>query len=194
MQSQNTTTRTPAPRGGRPNYARRYQRWTPPPEPKPEPKLDLSDKNFPSLAVQPTSQSSSGHHSFQSSFTTTVKVMAEMEKLQEFRARRDREATEKERGEMRGVYVDRFRSGRLTTRDVEEPEEDDWRPTQESRSPTEDDEWTEVRHSKARKQPREKSMSELASEYHAKAADEEGADDYNGDLFESSHRHDHHAT
>lgn len=191
MQSQTTNTRTYAPRGGRPNYTR-YQRWTPPPEPKPEPKLDLSERNFPTLSNQPVAQTA-GHHDFQSSFTTTVKVMAEMEKLQELREARDRAQTQKARGEMKGVYVDRFQPGRLSRVEVEEPEEDDWRPAREVQEPAED-EWTEVRHSKARRHPREKSMGELAEEYHAKAIDEEGGEDYNGDLFESSHRHDHHAT
>jgi hypothetical protein len=134
-----------------------------------------------------------GPHEFQSAFTTKVKVMAEMEKLQELRAQRDREATEKERGALRGVYVNRFQPGRLSTLNVEEPEEDDWHPAPVARTPSED-EWTEVCHSKARRQPREKSTRELAEEYAAKAMDEADAEDYNGDLFESSHRHDHYAT
>ena len=178
-------------RGGRPQY--RYQRWTPPPEPKPEPKLDLSDRSFPSLPTSNVPQQSTGGHSFDSKFSTTVKVMAEMEKLQELRDQRDREASQKARMEMKGVYLGRFQHGRMSARDEVEPEEDDWRPTQESRSPSEE-EWTEVRHSKARKQPHEKSMRELAEEYQAKAIDEDEAEDYNGDLFESSHRHDHYAT
>ena len=193
MQSSQSNTRTYVPRGGysRPQYGR-HQRWTPPPEPKPEPKLDLSERNFPTLSNNPVAQTT-GHHDFQSSFTTTVKVMAEMEKLQELREQRDREASQKARVEMRGVYIDRFQPGRLSKQEVVEPEEDDWRPAREVREPG-DDEWTEVRHSKARKQPREKSMRELAEEYQSKAIDEENAEDYNGELFESSHRHDHYAT
>ena len=194
MQPSQNNTRPYVPRGGysRPQYGR-HQRWTPPPEPKPEPKLDLSDRNFPMLPTSNAPLQSTGGHDFRSTFTTTVKVMAEMEKLQELREQRDREASQKAQMEMRGVYIDRFQPGRLTKQEVVEPEEDDWRPTQEVREPRED-EWTEVRHSKARKQPREKSMRELAEEYQAKALDEENAEDYNGELFESSHRHDHYAT
>jgi hypothetical protein len=61
------------------------------------------------------------------------------------------------------------------------------------REPAED-EWVEVRHSKARKSAHVKTTEELDEDYDDKAADEEAADDYNGDLFERSHRHDHYAT
>jgi glucan-binding YG repeat protein len=139
-------------------------------------------------------QQSTGGHSFDSKFSTTVKVMAEMEKLQELRDQRDREASQKARMEMKGVYLGRFQHGRTSAREeTDSEEEDEWRPTQESRSPSEE-EWTEVRHSKARKQPHEKSMRDLAEEYQAKAIDEEEAEDYNGELFDRSHRHDHYAT
>lgn len=180
-------------RGGRPQY--RYQRWTPPPEPKPEPKLDLSDKTFPALPMSNVPpQTAAGQHGFTSSFTTTVKVMAELEKRQALREAHDRMQTQKARGEMKGVYIDRFQQGRLSAREVVEPEQDTWRPTQEVYEPTEDDGWTEVKHSKAHKSPYEKSFRELEEDYAEKAADEEAADDYNGDLFERSHRHDHYAT
>ena len=172
---------------------RRYQRWTPPPEPKPEPKLDLSDRTFPSLPMSNATQQSTGGHEFTTKFTTTVKVMAELEKLQEMREERERKATQQEKAALRGVYTARFQSGRLAQSRVEEPEEDEWRPPQEPVEPAED-EWVEVRHSKAKKGPREKSFRELQEEYDDKAADEEAAEDYNGDLFERSHRHDHYAT
>jgi hypothetical protein len=178
-------------RGGRPQY--RYQRWTPPPEPKPEPKLDLSDRTFPSLPTSNTPQQTTGGHAFETKFTTTVKVMAEMEKLQELRAQREREATHQEKTAMKGVYTARFQHGRLAQSRIEEPEEDEWRPPQEPVEPAED-EWVEVRHSKAKRGPREKSFRELEEDYEEKAADEEAAEDYNGDLFERSHRHDHYAT
>lgn len=175
-------------RGGRPQY--RYARWTPPPEPKPEPKLDLSDRTFPSLPTSNAPQQSTGAHEFSTKFTTTVKVMAEMEKLQELREKREREATQQEKAAMRGVYTGRFQHGRLSATHLEEPEETHWRPPQEPVEPAED-EWVEVRHSKARKIVREKTVEELEEEYEEKAEEEE---DYNGDLFERSHRHDHYAT
>lgn len=179
-------------RGGRPQY--RYQRWTPPPEPKPEPKLDLSDKTFPSLPVFTAPIQSAGTHAFQSSFTTTVKVMAELEKRQELRDARDRMETQKARGEMKGVYIDRFQQGRMSAQRLDE-EEDRWRaPPSEPIEPTDEDGWAEVKHSKARKTPYEKSFRELEEDYEEKAVNEEGGDDYNGDLFERSHRHDHYAT
>jgi hypothetical protein len=179
-------------RGGRPQY--RYQRWTPPPEPKPEPKLDLSDKSFPSLPLSNVPQTqSTGGYDFATKFSTTVKVMSEMEKLQELREARDREATRQERHAMKGVYTGRFQPGRLTTTRLEEPEEDTWRPRQEAREPAED-EWVEVRHSKAHKTAHVKTTEELEEDYDDKAGDEEAADDYNGDLFDRSHRHDHYAT
>lgn len=191
MNTQNTTRYT-APRGGRPNYSYR-SRWTPPPEPKPEPKLDLSDKNFPTLSNRPVSQTAAAQHDFQSSFTTTVKVMAEMEKRQELRDQRDREADQKAKAEMGGVYTHHFRHGRLSEMTVVEPEEDTWRPPPMPTEPSET-EWVEVRHSKARRTIAEKTMRELEEDYRSKAIDEEDAADYNGELFESSHRHDHHAT
>ena len=97
---------------------------------------------------------------------------------------------------MKGVYIDRFHHGRLTAREVVEPEDGDdlWRQPPEPREPTEDDGWTEVKHSRAKRVPREKSFRELEEDYEEKAADEEAAEDYNGDLFERSHRHDHYAT
>jgi hypothetical protein len=179
-------------RGGRPQY--RTQRWTPPPEPKPEPKLDLSDKSFPSLPLSNAPQSqSTGGHAFETKFTTAVKVMAEMEKRQEMREQRDREATRQEKDAMKGVYTARFHSGRLASTRLEEPEETTWRPHQEGREPGED-EWMEVRHSKARKVARAKTTEELEEEYAEKAYEEADAEDHNGDLFERSHRHDHYAT
>lgn len=182
-------------RGGRPQYGRRYTHWTPPPEPKPEPKLDLSDKSFPSLPMSNAPLQTTGGHDFQTAFTTKVKVMAEMEKLQELRDRRDRAQTEKERTAMKGVYIDRFQHRQTPTREVVEPEDDGWGPgPSEPREPTEDDGWMEVKHSKAKRGPIEKTFRELEEEYAEKAADEEAADDYNGDLFERSHRHDHYAT
>lgn len=180
-------------RGGRPPYGRRTY-WTPPADPKPEPKLDLSDRSFPSLPTSNAPLQSSGGHEFQSSFTTTVKVMAEMEKLQALREQRERDETQKQRGAMKGVYIDRFQHGRMSAREVEEPEEDAWSPPRELREPTEDDGWQEVRHSKAKRVPREKTFRELEAEYNEKAEDEEAADDYNGDLFDRSHQHDHYAT
>jgi hypothetical protein len=119
--------------------------------------------------------------------------MAEMEKLQEMREKREREATQQEKAAMRGVYTERFQPGRVAQSRIEEPEEDEWRPPREPIEPAED-EWVEVRHSKARKIAREKTFRELEEEYEEKAADEEAAEDYNGDLFERSHRHDHYAT
>ena len=169
----------------------RYQRWVPPPEPKPEPKLDLSDKSFPTLPTSNVPQQSTGGHEFNSTFTATVRVMAEMEKLTELREQRNREASQKARAEMGHVYTHRFRPGRMTSETTEE--EPTWQRPPSPQEPAED-EWTEVRHSKARKQPREKSMRELEEEYRSKAADEDAAEDYNGDLFERSHRHDHYAT
>jgi len=178
------------PRGGRPNY--RYARWTPPVEPKPEPKLDLSDKNFPSLSNHPVPQSTAHHPEFTTSFATSVKVMAEVEKLQELRAQRDRQADQKARAELGGVYIHRFQHGRLS--EVDPEEEPQWRPEPKLAKPDPETDWVEVRHSKAHKQPKEKSVRELDDEYRSKAIDEENAEEYNGDLFESSHRHDHHAT
>ena len=94
---------------------------------------------------------------------------------------------------MRGVYTGRFQHGRLTGTQLDEPEEHVWRPRPEAREPAAD-EWVEVRHSKARKVYQEKTVEELEDDYAEKAADEEAAEDYNGDLFERSHRHDHYAT
>jgi hypothetical protein len=179
-------------RGGRPQY--RYQRWTPPPEPKPEPKLDLSDKSFPSLPLSNAPQTqSTGGYDFATKFSTTVKVMSELEKLQELRELREREQTRQERDAMKGVYTGRFQGGRLATTRLEEPEEHRWVPPPTQREPAED-EWVEVRHSKARKSAHVKTVEELEEDYEDKAADEAAADEYNGDLFERSHRHDHYAT
>lgn len=188
---QNARTNQNSYRGGRPQY--RYQRWTPPPEPKPEPKLDLSDKSFPTLSNQTVAQTSANQHEFRTAFSTTVRVMAEVEKLNDLKEQRNREADQKARAEMGGVYIHRFQHGRMSERE-EEPEEGHWEAPKVLAKPDDTVEWVEVRHSKARRQPREKTTRELAEDYRAKALDEEYAEDYNGDLFESSHRHDHHAT
>ena len=189
MQHSNSTSKY-TPRGGRPNY--RYARWTPPVEPKPEPKLDLSDKSFPSLSNHAVTQSTAHHPEFTTSFATSVKVMAEVEKLHELRAQRDRQADQRARAELSGVYIQRFQPGRLS--ELEPEEEPQWRPVQRLVKPNPDTEWVEVRHSKAHRQPKEKSFAELEDDYRSKAHEEDGSGDYNGDLFESSHRHDHHAT
>ena len=178
------------PRGGRPNY--RYARWTPPVEPKPEPKLDLSDKSFPSLSNNAVQQTTS-RTEFSTSFATSVKVMAEVEKLQELRAQRDRQADQKARAELGGVYIHRFQHGRLSEVEPED-EAPQWEPPKKLAKPDPETDWVEVRHSKAHKTPKETSFREMEEDYRSKAHEEDGGDDYNGDLFESSHRHDHHAT
>jgi hypothetical protein len=187
----NPSTTKYTPRGGRPNY--RYARWTPPVEPKPEPKLDLSDKSFPSLSNHAVQQSTAHHPEFTTSFATSVKVMAEVEKLHELRAQRDRQADQKARAELGGVYVHRFQHGRLSEVEPED-EAPQWEPPKKLAKPDPETDWVEVRHSKAHKTPKDKSFREMEDDYRSKAHEEEGGDDYNGDLFESSHRHDHHAT
>jgi hypothetical protein len=78
--------------------------------------------------------------------------------------------------------------------ELEPEEEPQWRPQMKLAKPNPETDWVEVRHSKAHKQPVEKSYAELEEDYRSKAHEEDWGDDYNGDLFESSHRHDHHAT
>jgi hypothetical protein len=174
-------------RGGRPNYGAR--RLPPPPEPK----LDLSDKSFPSLAATPPPEPTTAYV-FASKFSTTVKVMSEVEKLNELREQRNREADQKAHAEMGGVYTHRFRHGRLSEVKVEE-EEGHWEPPQKLAKPDDTTEWVEVRHSKARRQGHEKSLRELDEDYRSKAKDEADAEaEYNSELFERSHRHDHYAT
>lgn len=182
-------------RGGRPQYGRPRPAY-PPPLPPPETPLKKTEANFPKLVPNAPKKVSP---EFATSFSKTVSEMAHEEEQQRLRDAYAKEQQTKIQSEMNGVYilgsVHRPRPSFVrdlveefdSTEGFEREEYDTTAPPPNS----DDDGWTSV-HQKVRKPKRELTTSELAAKYQAAgdAADRE-EDEFNGDLFQAAHRHDH---
>ena len=141
-----------------------------------------TEQNFPSLIGAGAGQT---HVAFDHKFSTLAKEWQKEDDYELARQAYEKEKARKARNEFRGVYIHRFREGRMT--DVEEVEEDIHQPY--VAPPKVDYEgWEEVK-KKARKTPRELTEVELAEKY-AKAASEsdEEENDVNSHLFDKRRR------
>lgn len=183
-------------RGGRPQYGRPRPAFQPP-LPPPETPLKKTEANFPKLVPHAPKKSMVV---FDSSFSNTVASMAKEEEEQRLKDSYAKEQADRARNEFNGVYIlGSVHSARpsfvkdlvedFDAADVpfEREEYDITVPPPNS----EDDGWTSVKQ-KVRKPKRELTAAELAAKYQAAgdAADRE-EEEFNGDLFASSHRHDH---
>ena len=178
-------------RGGRPQYGRPR-----PPLPPPETPLKKTEANFPRLVPNAPKKVSP---EFATSFSTTVTAMAASEEQQRIRDQYEKEQADRARNEFNGVYIlGSVHSARPSfVRDLaedfdvadgfEREEYDTTAPPPNS----EDDGWTPVKQ-KERKVKRELTTRELADKYKAagEAADRE-EEEFNGELFDRGHRHDH---
>jgi hypothetical protein len=184
-------------RGGRPQYGRPRPAFQPP-LPPPETPLKKTEANFPKLVPNAPKKVSP---EFATSFSKTVTEMAVTEEEQRLKDAYAKEQESKARAEFQGVYIlgsvhrprPRFVKDlveEFDSADVSyEREEYDTNPPP---SNSEDDGWTSVTQ-KVRKTKRELTAADLAAKYVAagEAADRE-EEEFNGDLFHASHRHDHH--
>lgn len=138
-----------------------------------------TEKNFPTLL----GAGATTHVAFDNKFSTLASNWQKADDLELARQAIEKEKARKAQNEFAGVYIHRFREGRLTNVDEEEYEE---KPVV---APKVDcDGWEEVK-KKARKTPRELSMNELAKKYENAASDEDNNDtDVNGHLFDNRRR------
>lgn len=182
-------------RGGRPQYGRPRPAFTPP-LPPPETPLKKTEANFPHLVAKAPKKASP---EFETSFSKTVAEMAREEEGQRLRAAYEKEQATREQNEFNGVYIlgsirtDTVRNTvRNFVRDLNEEFEAEFAREETAPPPNpEDDGWTDVKQ-KVRKPKKELSAAELAARYVAagEAADRD-EEEFNGDLFHASHRHDH---
>lgn len=185
-------------RGGRPQYARPA---FVPPLPPPETPLKKTEANFPKLIPNAPKKASP---EFATSFSKTVAEMAKEEEAQRLRDAYAKEQDARAQTEFNGVYIlgsIRTDTVRNTARalarelaeefDVAEGFEREEYDTSAPPPNSEDDGWTAVK-VKERKPKRELTAAELAAKYQdagdAAARDEE---EFNGELFDAAHRHDH---
>ncbi len=142
-----------------------------------------TEKNFPSMigAGKPT------HVAFDQKFSDLASNWQKADDYDMARAEFERQKARKSRNEFAGVYIHRFREGRMA--DVEEVEEEDIHRPYVPHSKVDSDGWEEVK-KKAKKQPRELTMAELAQKY-ADASSSDGEDDendVNSHLFDNRRR------
>ena len=188
-------------RGGRPQYGRPRPAFVPP-LPPPETPLKKTEANFPKLVPNAPKKVAA---EFETSFSKTVAEMAKEEEEQRLRDAYEKEQAMRAQNEFNGVYIlgsvrrDTLRNtARTFARELaeefdatEEFEREDYGTTAPPPN-AEDEGWTDVKQ-KVRKPKRELTAAELAAKYVAagEAADRE-EEEFNGELFYASHRHDHH--
>jgi hypothetical protein len=188
-------------RGGRPQYGRPRPYAGQPPLPPPETPLKKTEANFPKLVPNAPKKVSP---EFETSFSKTVAEMAKEEEEQRLKDNYMKEQESKAQNEFNGVYIlgsVRTDTVRNTVRnfmrdlteefDVQAEFEREEYDTSAPPPNSEDDGWTSVQQ-KVRKPKRELTTAELAMKYKAAgdAADRD-EEEFNGDLFHASHRHDH---
>jgi hypothetical protein len=182
-------------RGGRPQYGRPRPAFQPP-LPPPETPLKKTEANFPKLVPNAPKKVSP---EFATSFSKTVAEMAKEEEEQRLKDNYMKEQADKARNEFNGVYIlGSVHSARHSVvRDLAEefdPAEGFEREEYDTTAPppnSEDDGWTSVKQ-KVRKPKRELTAAELDAKYReAGDAADRDEEEFNGDLYYASHRHDH---
>jgi hypothetical protein len=141
-----------------------------------------TETNFPSL-IGVGGQTT--HVTFDNKFSTLASNWQKADDIELVRQAIEKEKARKAQNEFAGVYIHQFREGRLTKMEEEEEEY-----VEQSIVPPKVDHegWEEVK-KKARKNPRELSMAELAKKYQDAASDEEKCEeDMNGHLFDNRRR------
>ena len=183
-------------RGGRPQYGRPRPYGALPPLPPPETPLKKTEANFPRLVPNAPKKASP---EFETSFSKTVNAMAAAEEEQRLRDNYAKEQADRAQMEFRGVYIlgsvhsarPSFVKDLAEDFDVQAEFEREEYDTMAPPPNSEDDGWTAVKQ-KERKPKRELTTAELAAKYReaGDAADRE-EEEFNGDLFDASHRRNH---
>jgi hypothetical protein len=140
-----------------------------------------TEQNFPTVIGAGAGNT---HVAFDQTFSNLAKDWQKSDEYEMARQAYETEKARKARNEFKGIYIHRFREGRVA--DVEE-EEDIHRPYV-APSKVDYEGWEEVK-GKARKTPRELTEAELAKKYEDAASESEGEDkDMNPHLFDKRRR------
>lgn len=141
-----------------------------------------TETNFPSLIRGGATQ----HVAFDHKFSTLASNWQRADDIEVARQAMEEEKARKARNEVSGMFLPRFRPGRLANMEAEDYEEEAPQPT--SRPKVDYEGWEEVK-KKAKKQPRELSMAELAKKYEeaSNESDDEEAD-VNSHLYDNRRR------
>lgn len=142
-----------------------------------------TEKNFPSLIG---AGAGSTHVAFDHSFSNLARNWQKADDYEEARQAYEKEKARKARNEFAGVYIHRFREGRLASTGEEEEyvEEAPYVPP----SKVDYEGWEEVKR-KAIKTHRELTEAELAKKYEDAASDSENEEnDMNSHLFDKRRR------
>lgn len=138
-----------------------------------------TETNFPSL-IGAAPQT---HVAFDQKFSTLAKNWQKSDDLETVMEAIEKEKDRKSRNEFAGVYIHRFREGRLAAAGEEEYEEIS--VSQPKPSKVDYEGWEEVK-KKARKTPRELTEAELAKKYEDAGSDSDKEDEgMNSHLFDN---------
>lgn len=141
-----------------------------------------TETNFPSLI----GAGASTHVAFDQKFSTLASNWQRADDLEMARQAYEKEKARKARNEVAGVYIHRFREGRLAGAGAEE-EEDIHQPYVPHQK-VDYEGWEQVQ-KKARKTPRELTEAELAQKYeHAATDSDEENEGMNSHLFDNRRR------
>lgn len=142
-----------------------------------------TETNFPSLI----GAGAQTHVAFDQKFSTLAKNWQRSDDMETVMEALEKEKARKARNDFAGVYIHRFREGRMAAAGEEEYEEDIHQPY--VTPPKVDYEgWEEVK-KKARKAPRELTEAELANKYENAGSDSDEEDEgMNSHLFDNRRR------
>ncbi len=141
-----------------------------------------TEQNFPSLIG---AGAGSTHVAFDQKFSALAKDWQKADEYEEARQAYEKEKARKARNEFAGVYIHRFREGRLAGTGEEEYAEEETPRVPVSK--VDSDGWEEVK-KKARKTPRELTEAELAKKYEDAASESDEEGDMNSHLFDNRRR------
>ena len=142
-----------------------------------------TEQNFPSLI----GGAATTHVAFDNKFSTLASNWQRADDIELARQAMEQERARKARNEISGVFIHRFREGRLANVAGEEEEYEEEQPSARP-SKVDYEGWEEVK-KKAKKQPRELSMAELAKKYQEASNDsDDEEEDVNSHLYDNRRR------
>lgn len=142
-----------------------------------------TETNFPSLIGAGGGQT---HVAFDQKFSTLASNWQRSDDLEMAREAYEKEKARKARNEVAGVYIHRFREGRLAGAEKEEDIHQPYVPHPPAKVDYEG--WEQVQ-KKARKTPRELTEAELAKKYEEAATDSDDEEEgMNSHLFDNRRR------
>lgn len=142
-----------------------------------------TEKNFPSLIGAGAGNT---HVAFDHTFSNLARNWQKADDYEEARQAYEKEKARKARNEFAGVYIHRFREGRMARTDEEEYVEEE---THIPMPPKVDNEgWEEVKRKAIKTSSHELTEAELARKYEAAASESDEEGDMNSDLFDKRRR------